>query len=416
MPKNRDNVVVSATEEVAPRKKRNIIPLILSVLCAFVIWFYVVTVESPINEKTFEGVSVEVLLPSNGNLSIFQGNDTKINITVSGKKSQLNRMSNEDFRLTADASNYTDTGKHQIAIDFDLPEGVTLIEASTKELPVHLDVKDTTTLELEIELSNPVLNSGIELPGTNEIVKSVSEITVTGPKKALDNLEKAVATVEVGHVSGSMRAEPAIQLIKKDGTVETSSYITKSDESVWVEIPVFTTKKVKLKVDFEHGYLNDSNCKVTLEPSTLTVRGTVEALAEMEEYTIYEVDEKKITDDKVTIPLNLEGITTSEDIKSVEVRFEYIGISTKSITVSEFKVTNPEKLEYKIDTENINIELRGKTSQINKITDEDITLTVDLTGYKSGAGKVTLPVTVTVSDEYSDTVYELGTYTVDVTL
>ena len=61
-----DSVVLGANEEAVRKKGHNILPKMISVILAFILWFYVMTVESPVNHEVFRGIPVEVLAEKNG--------------------------------------------------------------------------------------------------------------------------------------------------------------------------------------------------------------------------------------------------------------------------------------------------------------------------------------------------------------
>lgn len=418
MAKDKDYVIVNANEEANPASKsHNIIPKILSVLLAFVLWFYVVTVESPVNEKVFKGIPIDVQVPSGGELSVYSGYNATVDITVSGKKSDLNQISAEDIKASADAGSYSTAGRYSVPVNVELPDDVTFVDKSISVLSVYLDSKTTTSVPVQVRLTEYILDDGLELASESEIEKSYSEIAVTGPKTVLDTIESARVTVPLGHVSTSMSASVDVELIASDGSVVTSPYVTKSVDSVDIYVPVFVTKDLKLKVDFKNGLLNNKNSEVKLDPPTVKVRGSKDVLDGLDEYVITTIDEKTNTADKVIIPLTLpQGVVLKDATETVEVTVTHIGTDTKTLSVSNIKVINASGIEYEFPTDTLNVTLRGDTKNIEKITEADVTLTVDMTGVKKGAGNITLPVTVTLSDTYSKTVYELGEYSMVVNI
>jgi len=76
--KYNDPVVVSVSGDKRHKRRRSrLLPLILSILFAFALWFYVMSVESPIYEKTFNFVPVTVIQNnSEGALSVYSGGET----------------------------------------------------------------------------------------------------------------------------------------------------------------------------------------------------------------------------------------------------------------------------------------------------------------------------------------------------
>ncbi|MBQ3183225.1 MAG: hypothetical protein IJB57_06120 [Clostridia bacterium] len=412
-----DNVVLGANEEAARKKGHNILPKIISVLLAFILWFYVMTVESPINQEVFRSIPIEVLLPSSGELSIYSGYNVTVDVTVSGKKSDLNQISAESFKATADATAYTQAGKYSVPVDIEVPGGFNLVDKSVNLLSVYLDAKATSSVPVQIKLTEYTLAEGLELGGDNDIEKSVSEIFLSGPKSILDTIEAALVTVPCGNVSSSIRASGNVQLLDAYGSVVTNPYVSVGTSAVDVRIPVFMTKEIELKVDFKNKLLNSSNSKVEISPSAVKVRGSVETLSVLEHHVISTIDEKSLTADKLSIPLTLpEGISCVDGTEAVDVTITHTGTTTKILSVEDIKVVNPNDFKYTLSLDTVNVTLRGKTDELSKISAEDITLTVDLSELKEGAGSVTLPVKVEVSDTYAKSVYELGEYNMVVTV
>ena len=98
MPKRKNEIVtnIKELEKQLPKKRRLILPKIMSVLIAFILWFYVMAVESPVNEKTFRSIPITIE-QTDSELSLYSGYNTTVDITVSGKKSELNQISDSDF-------------------------------------------------------------------------------------------------------------------------------------------------------------------------------------------------------------------------------------------------------------------------------------------------------------------------------
>lgn len=412
-----DNIVLGANEEAVRKKGHNIIPKIISLLLAFILWFYVMTVESPINQEVFRGIPVEVLLPTGGELSIYSGYNALVDVTVSGKKSDLNQISADSFKATADATAYTQAGKYSVPVEIEVPGGFTLVDKSISLLSVYLDAKATSSVPVQIKLTEYTLAEGLELGGDKDIDKSVTEVFLSGPKSILDTIEAAVVTVPLGNVSSSVRASGNVQLIDAYGSVVSNPYVSVGTSTVDVRIPVFMTKNIDLKVDFKNKLLNSSNSKVELSPSSVKVRGSIETLSQLEEQTLSTIDEKSLTSDKLSIPLTLpEGISCVDGTETVDVTITHTGTDTKTVSVGGIEVKNPGGLKYTMSLDTVNLTLRGKNEALSEISAEDISLTVDLSELKAGAGSVTLPIEITISDTYAKSVYELGEYNVVVTV
>lgn len=413
-----DNIVLGANEEAVRKKGHNILPKIISVLLAFILWFYVMTVESPINQEVFRGIPVEVLLPTSGELSIYSGYNVTVDVTVSGKKSDLNQISAESFKATADASTYTQAGKYSVPVEIQVPGGFSLVDKSINLLSVYLDAKATASVPVQIKIPEYVLSEGLEFGGDSDIEKSVSEVFLSGPKSILDTVEAALVTIPpLGNVSSTVRASGNVTLIDANGDPVSNPYVSVGTATVDVRIPVFMTKNITLKVDFKNKLLNSSNSKVEISPSTIKIRGAVETVSVLENQVISTIDEKSLTSERLTIPLTLpEGITCVDGTDTVDVTITHTGTDTKILSVGGIEVKNPSGLKYTLSLDTVNLTLRGVPEALSEITADDISLTVDLSEIKTGAGSVTLPVKVDINSTYAKSVYELGEYNVVVTV
>ena len=95
-------------------KTSDLIPRLLCVVIAVIIWLYVMSNESPDYERTFSGVTVSIenaaLLTSESELSVISGYGERADITVTGKKSDLISYSLEDIVPSVDVGGITTPG------------------------------------------------------------------------------------------------------------------------------------------------------------------------------------------------------------------------------------------------------------------------------------------------------------------
>ena len=103
---------------------------------------------------------------------------------------------------------------------------------------------------------------------------------------------------------------------------------------------------------------------------------------------------------------------TGETTATVNV--EHLNTDVKHITVSHITLLNSGGLECELQTESLNIILRGPHTLLSRVKEENITLTADMKNYSSGSGVMVVPVSVKLSSEFEGSVYELETYNVTV--
>ncbi|MBR4881830.1 MAG: hypothetical protein IKU19_07840, partial [Clostridia bacterium] len=121
--------------------------------------------------------------------------------------------------------------------------------------------------------------------------------------------------------------------------------------------------------------------------------------------------------DVLNVPITLpDGLKCTDGTEKAVINITHKGTVTKTFAVENFDVNNPRKLKYEFDFETVNITLRGKSDDISKVTAEDITLSIDMSDVKEGAGSITLPIKVNIADPYADVVYDIGEYNMVVTV
>ena len=148
MEKGKENVRLTSG-----KRKYNIIPKIMCLAAAFVLWLYVMQIDSVDTESTFTGVRVYLEntseIESRNGLFVYSGDGTLVNVTVTGRKSVINSYTSDDIRVEADLSGVTAAGIYDIKLSARLPNGLTLSGMSADTIPVYVDERDKKTLEVE---------------------------------------------------------------------------------------------------------------------------------------------------------------------------------------------------------------------------------------------------------------------------
>ncbi len=412
--KYNDPVVVSVGNGRHNKRRRSrLIPFIVSFLLAFALWFYVMSVESPVYEKTFDFVPVTVVRNQNeGALSVYSGGEATVELTVSGRRSVLNRLTAEDFDITADVSGYTTAGRYNVPLMFTMPDGATKVSSNIDSVSIYLDNRTTVAVPVTVKFTDYTLDEGYEI-GESALEKSAETVTVTGPKSALDTIVSAQMTAELGHITGSKKISGSIELIDESGKTVSSPYISTDITDITVRVPVYLNRELPLKVEYKHGFFDLENAKITLSPSTVNVKGEVELIGEYNEIVLTTLDEKLAQIGKSTIAFTPpEGLTVTDGTESVEMNLTLKGLTTKTVAVSDINIKNPTGYSYKPSSATCNVTLRGTPEAIAAITESDIAINVDVSGMTTGQKSVSVAAEIEIDSAYSDEVIEVGSYTI----
>ncbi|MCI8331409.1 MAG: hypothetical protein HFE78_01080 [Clostridiales bacterium] len=272
-----------------------IIPVLLSVLCALSLWLYVMSVESPLDSDTFYDVKVELrnetVLQKNS-LSVFSGQNASVNVTVTGKKSLLNRLGSKDLVAYVDVGNITEAGEYGLDIKLDPVDGVTLSGLSVNKVTVFVEsmVTKYVPIDAEIIYTGGVTSGFGYSMGTPSILatSSMPEITTTaisGPSSLVNNVDRArVTPIELGSISSSVTYNAVLQMVDANGQVYTSPYITIANPNVTVYFPVVTEKEVEVVPEFT-GSFDKEEYSYSVTPAKVKIRGEEAALSTADHIT-----------------------------------------------------------------------------------------------------------------------------------
>lgn len=398
-------------------KRYAIIPKLICVAVAFLLWIYVFQMDAVDTEGTFSGVTINLenssVIENENSLYVYSGYGNLVDVTVVGRKSVIKNYTAEDIRVTADLSEIKSPGEYYVKLSANLPNGLTLSEMSAYTVSVYVDVKDTKTLDVSARMISGTVAENYEL---GELVPKYNTIVVTGPKTALDDISGAQVKLDLGAVDQTMTATGQIELVSATNSDIDMRYLRLSRTEMEITVPLYTYKEVPLRVDSKYGYLNEDNANITVTPDSVILKGDPAALAELESLPIAVIDEKSLTGDSFSV-FNVtppEGMTVADGTETAAVNVVHEGTVTKIYTIEDFEVIGADGIKYDLVTDSLDITLRGTLVDLAKIAEADITVTLDLSEYTAGvSGTITEPASITVN---SAGVYELGEYKVQVTI
>lgn len=284
------------------KNKKNILSnpglMVLSFVLAVTLWLVVANVENPVTTKQFRDVDVTITnenVISNINKVYEIVSGAKATFTVKGRRTVLNQMTPEDFRVVADLSHMSEV--------YAIP-----IEVSPKSDSVDVEIyknENTMVLSLEDELTDTcavtVVTAGEVMDGYALGEKEVKPniVSVTGPQSMVHKIKEARVTVDVGHASSDVEAQCEVQYYDGNGELLDQERLSTDYKSVDVSVQVLKTKSVSVFVNtvgsVAKGYELEN---VTYEPQVIDIAGTSEVLASVKEITINDLDIGGLKEDK----------------------------------------------------------------------------------------------------------------------
>ncbi len=397
------------------RRKSDITARIVCVVLALFIWFYAISSQTIIEERRFVSIPVELMgadtLEEQYGMTVISGYDYNVDVTLSGTRSELSRISAEDISAYVDLSQINAAGEYSLDVRTSAPGGIGLKEISANYVNVYVDKRTQKNVEIRVSPTYQI-ESDYSL-GTP--VTSISSVTVSGPADVLEGITHAQVSVNVGKLTKSVTTSGKIVLYA-GSTLVTNPYVKVSETDVTVTIPVYTEKEVPFSVAFKYGYFNEKNSSISITPASLRIKGDPTELEKISSIELLTLDEKKLTGttSMTTAAIELpDSVENVDRIDSAVVTVTQLNTSTRVINVDNVTVKNPEGLNYQMAEGGLNITLRGSSGSLSLVTESNISLEADLGYYKASAGRISVPVKVILPASLQSSVYELGEYTLE---
>ena len=401
--------------------ENKILRVVLSAVIAVALWFYVISVVSPESEETFYDIPVSYqndVLDERG-LMIVSDTPT-VTLKLKGNRSDLNELNASNITILVNLAAIQAPGTQMVQYDVSYPANLpsnafeTLSQTPNllllkvenkvkKPVPIVLDYMETKVPEGYLaDKENPVLD--------------VSYVEVSGPESSVSQITSAVVQVDLTEQTDSIVGTYEYVLCNEAGEPVDAQMVTTNVENINLSVKIQRVKEVNLQLDVIYGGgAGPDNAHIALSTETIRLSGGEAVLEELgDTITLGRINLAEITKAQtLTFPITLpEGVTNLTGVAEVEAEISFQGLSTREFTVETITVTNvPEGMEAELITEKLQVTVRGITPLVTALTEEDISVTVDLTGAEADTS--TFKATVVFSEKFS-AVGALGTYSVSV--
>ena len=315
---------------------------IISLLSAMVLWMYVMAIVDPEETKLFENIPVTITNKNELNerdLVIYPEQDLTTNIYVTGKLSNLKKVTKDDINVYGQINNPLE-GNNEI-----------YLKVSTSQR-VNYDFKNPVMIVTLEKIISEDKSIKVDITGSGKnnvdnimLQDNIDKVSISGPRSLVNKVKRVVGTVKVSGESNNFSQSIKLEPVDANGKVVEGVELEK--DSVNVNIILLAQKTVPIILKLSDN--SESGVNYTMSQNTVTIKG-----------------KKDIVDsinDIETQPVKLSEILpgTSKDIY-LQVP-SGITIETKYITIKKNSEENA-VAEYTYTAENI--EIRNNTENIDK--------------------------------------------------
>lgn len=348
---------------------------IISLLSAMVLWMYVMAIVDPEETKLFENIPVTITNKNELNerdLVIYPEQELTTNIYVTGKLSNLKKVTKDDINVYGQINNPLE-GNNEI-----------YLKVSTSQR-VNYDFKNPVMIVTLEKIISEDKSIKVDITGSGKnnvdnimLQDNIDKVSVSGPRSLVNKVKRVVGTVkvngELNDFSQSIKLEP----VDANGKVVEGIELEK--DSVNVNITLLTQKTVPITLKLSDN--SESGVNYTMSQNTVTIKGKkdiVDSINDIETQPVKlsEISPGTSKDIYLQVP---SGITIETKYITIKKNSEENAVEVYTYTAKDIEIRNNieniDKSKIKIPNSiNVSIEYLQSEGSINK---DDIKLYIDL--------------------------------------
>ena len=364
--------------------------IVLAVLISLAAWTLASLQEDPIIEDALAVRVVRVNALSTGDYRVIDRIPTTIIIRARGARSALNAMSTNVPTLTVDVGALSE-GEHVIPLTPTLTGPVRVLATLPQTGTISIERLTRLTLPVRLTLSGaPALGFR-----TGPATLSPLQATVSGSRAAAQRVSSIEAQISIDGAKSAVQADA--RLIARDANGDALGDVQVSPEVVSVKVPLEQLSNYrdlpvtpKWRGQPAAGYAVTA---IAVDPQIVTVFGDTEVIQaakgfiETQDVVISGASSDIDTRVNLIVPPGLSLVSERASVR-VQVRIQAL---TGSRTVKRKPVVLglSGTLTSTLSPESVDLVLSGPLPSLTDLLEDDVRLTVDVTGLEAGVYQLT---------------------------
>ena len=404
--------------------KNRFVMVLLSAVVAFGLWLYVVTVISPESEETYYNIPVilegQSMLAERG-LMVTENLNPTIMLTLSGNRTDLNKLNSSNIKVVANLSNISESGDYRLNYSINYPVDINGTLEKVNSNPKYVTLRVEREIRKDIDIQVYYTGSVPEdyIADTENKVMDYTRVTISGPEPVISQITQARVDVDLTDRTESFSESYRFTLCDENGEPVDVSHVETSIAQVNLTMKIQRMKEITLKLNvIEGGGATIATSDIKIEPATIKVSGSEKALEGLTELEIGTINLAEHTGAsyQTTFPIVLpNGVTNLTGVQEASVTIRFPDLLKKTFTVTNIETLNlPIGMELELLTKALQVTVRGPKALVEKMTAGDITVKVDLSGAQPGS--TTLKPEISIGEEFKGVGAVGGPYSVSITL
>lgn len=404
--------------------RNNKFVLIVAVLVSVSIWVYMSMGSSNDTTVTVANIPIQIELPadsSDNGLQVFSGGDQTASVIVTGNRAIIGSISESDIIVSASAASIDTSGDYELSVtaaksnpsaSFTIQQNIT-----PSTVKVYVDYLRESTFNIQDSVVYKVSDGYYASTSLSN-----DTVAISGPQSVITKIAKVSAVAEVsGTINKSTEAPCELRLYDEDNKEISTDLLTMSVVSIDAKISVLPEKTVNVIPSFTNKPegLEITDDMIKIEPETITLAAPKDVLDKTDSVTLEAIDFTTLKD--TTVSFDNLGINIPADSKNIsntsvaKFSLDLSGFESKKFTVDNFE-TEGLSSEYKANVaqNSLSVTVIGPKSQIDELSESDITAVIDTKDSKGTTGSVQMPVSIKISG--ADSCWAYGSYKANLTI
>ncbi len=328
---------------------------LISLFIAFALWFVVINIDDPVDDKTFTNIKVnlvntELLTNKDKVYEVLDGTNVLRSVTFEAPKSIRDEIEAGDIIAEADFNDMTSTDT--VPITFSCPKygsDVSEISGNISFVKLNVEEKASKWIDIRYNLIGAIADGYV----VGGVSLDQNRLEIEGPASKVSKVHNATVDVNVTGISNDMSARADIRLRDIESNTLNYDNVSKTVDNIKVSVIVHATKEIPVTYTVmgepAEGYMATGEVNATVEK--ILIAGPSASLSNISELVVpvEELDITGATEDFVA-EINLRRLLTGGVTFADK---EFGGKTIVTVHVEEI-------VEKDLEIDNLNIQVINK--------------------------------------------------------
>lgn len=370
------------------RLKNNTKIKLISLLSALVLWLYVMTVEDPVETRTFSDIPVTItnmsVLEERG-LTIYPKEELLADISIRANLSSLRPINRDNIYIYGRLDDPKE-GKNVVYLQANLPERVNKYDIKPNVITLDLEkvVNEKRSISVDVE-GEPKIN-------IDNIETNKKTVDVSGPRTLVNKVTSIKATLDASDKYKDFSTK--LKLVPVDANGDEVKGVKLDDNFVVATVKFLQEKVVPVKLVFDDSVSNQSNLEnYSINPKDITIEGKKEALDNINGINTKPINANDLkNNNSIDVALDIpKDVKIKNNISSIKLNINKNITSEFLISKSDIEIVSKEsetgkEVDLSKIPENIKITV-SYSDEIKDLSQKDIQLYIDMADTSQGEGK-----------------------------